>query len=385
VKGPTGSLPTIFYDRFVGKTLPFLANKGWDRQYGGLFETLDRKGASTGVKFRRVMVHARQLFVFSRFAELTNDENFRNNADQIFNYMKTVFWDEENGGWISKVNLDGSILDDSKDLYAHAFVIFGLANYRTALKKPEAQVWIDKTLTVLENNFSRADGSYCENMTRHFVDQSECKRNQNPHMHLLEAALYLLECDKESFRYLTLVKRLLYLFETKFLVNGSKTVLEYLNNDFMPEVLTGFKVEPGHHFEWAWLLNWSGKLLFVDRYRLLGETLLQESWKAGWDTAFGGVYDQIDFRNDSVLLETKRIWPLLELLKALSVFPDFNNENKMSLVLNILLERYIQPNGFWIERLHKNWTKPDYIMPTSSAYHIAMALLETRGFILRKI
>jgi mannose/cellobiose epimerase-like protein (N-acyl-D-glucosamine 2-epimerase family) len=97
------------------------------------------------------------------------------------------------------------------------------------------------------------------------------------------------------------------------------------------------------------------------------------------------VYDQIDFRNDSVLLETKRIWPLLELLKALSVFPDFNNENKMSLVLNILLERYIQPNGFWIERLHKNWTEPDYIMPTSSAYHIAMALLETRGFILRKI
>ena len=50
----------------------------------------------------------------------------------------------------------------------------------------------------------------------------------------------------------------------------------------MPEVLTGFKVEPGHHFEWAWLLNWSGKLLSVDRHRLLGETLLQESWKAGW-------------------------------------------------------------------------------------------------------
>ena len=77
------SLSDTFYDRFTNSTLLFFLENGWDNQYGGLFEILKADGESKDVPFRRVMVHARQLFVFSRWAKLTGDNNFIAKADKI--------------------------------------------------------------------------------------------------------------------------------------------------------------------------------------------------------------------------------------------------------------------------------------------------------------
>ena len=213
------SLSDTFYDRFTQKTLLFFLENGWDNQYGGLFEILKSNGESEDIPFRRVMVHARQLFVFSRWAKLTGNNNFIVKADKIFEFMTTAFWDPENGGWFSRLNLDGSVQDQTKDLYAHAFVLFGLANYKNSLNRKTVRDWIDKTLTIIEQQFSRRDGSFCQDLSGQFMDLSPQIRSQNPHMHLLEAALYLLENDKQNTRYLTLVNRLLNLFENKILGN----------------------------------------------------------------------------------------------------------------------------------------------------------------------
>ena len=77
------SLSDTFYDRFTQKTLLFFLENGWDNQYGGLFEILKSNGESEDIPFRRVMVHARQLFVFSRWAKLTGNNNFIVKADKI--------------------------------------------------------------------------------------------------------------------------------------------------------------------------------------------------------------------------------------------------------------------------------------------------------------
>jgi mannose-6-phosphate isomerase len=92
-------------------------------------------------------------------------------------------------------------------------------------------------------------------MSRTFEDLVPERRSQNPHMHLLEATLYLLENDRQNPRYLKLVNRLLNLFETKFLGNGNKLIREYLDQSFKPRLVNSFIIEPGHHYEWAWLLN----------------------------------------------------------------------------------------------------------------------------------
>ena len=373
------SLSDTLYDRFTQKTLLFFLENGWDNQYGGLFETLKSNGESEDIPFRRVMVHARQLFVFSRWAKLTGNNNFIVKADKIFEFMTTAFWDPENGGWFSRLNLDGSVQDQTKDLYAHAFVLFGLANYKNSLNRKTVHDWIDKTLTIVERQFSRKDGSFCQDLSGQFMDLSPQIRSQNPHMHLLEAALYLLENDKQNPRYLTLVNRLLNLFENKILGNGNKIIREYLDQSFKPSLVNSFIIEPGHHYEWAWLLNWSDKIHKSNKYDTLIKALFDTGWRLGWDFNNGGVFDEFDCESNQVFRSSKRLWPLLELIKVLSVLSNNSHDDDLTSALTIILERYIQTNGIWIERFDQNWTAIDTAMPTSSIYHVAMTILELQA------
>ena len=110
-------LSNDFFRIFTDKTLLFLVEHGWDIKYGGLFETLDSQGKNGPEDFRRVMVHARQLFVFSRWTRVTGDKTFERMADKIFEYLTASFWDADYGGWCSRVALDGKPLDFTKDFY----------------------------------------------------------------------------------------------------------------------------------------------------------------------------------------------------------------------------------------------------------------------------
>jgi len=367
-----------FKSRFVGKTLPFLNSFGWDKEYGGLFETLDSFGKKGDEDFRRVMLHGRQLFVFSKWGEETGDPNFIKMADNIFRYMKDVFWDDKYGGWRSSVYLDGTPKDASKGLYAHAFVLFGLLNYLKCLKRTVAEDWINETLLLVEREFSRPDNSYCEIMTREFQDQSSDLRNQNAHMHLLEAALALGEYSANE-KHIKMASRLVVLFQSRFLDQQELVVREYLDQHFHPNANIGYKIEPGHHYEWAWLLNWASIVMADNALRPLGKEILLKSIAFGWDQKNGGVFDEIDCRDKRILLSSKRLWPLLELIKALSVFPDPNNRGLRDAALDIFLSNYIGLDGLWVERFSQDWEKIDCPMRISSTYHMGMALIELEG------
>lgn len=365
---------SVFQDRFLKKTLPFLCTFGWDTKNGGLFETLDSYGKMGDENFRRVMLHGRQLFTFSKWGEETGDPNFIKMADNIFEYMKDSFWDGKYGGWHNSVWLDGSRRDSSKDLYSHAFVLFGLVNYLKCLKRPIAKYWIKETLLVLERKFSRPDNSYCERMTREFKDQSTNIRNQNAHMHLLEAALALCAYSSEK-QHINMATRLVRLFESRFFDQDQFVIREYLDENFRPNEEVGYKVEPGHHYEWAWLLKWASAVLEENRHSALGKKILLKAITIGWDQEVGGVFDEMDCRDNSILLSSKRLWPLLELIKALSVFPIKNNTELQDAALGILLSKYLGVDGLWIERFSRDWEKIDGPMPVSSAYHLGMALI----------
>tara|TARA_Y100000588_G_scaffold386058_1_gene480757 strand:- start:1653 stop:2813 length:1161 start_codon:yes stop_codon:yes gene_type:complete len=370
----------IFRNRFVLSTLPFLDEFGWDQEYGGLVESISREGRAGNEDFRRVMVHARQLFVFSKWGHKTFNSDFVKKADKIFEYMKQFFWDEQYAGWRTDVNLDGGSNESSKNLYAHAFVLFGLVQYRITLDRVEAEKWIDETVKIIEEKFQRTDGSYREEMTREFEDKLGHQRNQNPHMHLLEASLLLYEQtqDRRTFK---LAKRLLKLFETRFLHPGELVIREYLDKKFQPNASIGHKIEPGHHYEWAWLLNWAATIFEEDKYRIDGGRLLKKALEFGWDSSFGGVYDQVDCRNFEVLLTSKRLWPLLELIKALMVFPNEGNLLKGCSAIDILLDKYLHEGGVWTERLSQDWKTMEGFMPVSSGYHLGMALIAVEEFV----
>ncbi len=364
-----------FKERFVGRTLPFLIERGWDWKRGGLIEHVGPGGGDAGTPYRRVMVHARQLYVYAIWAARTGDADLAVHADRIYSYMIERFWDHEKGGWLEMVDLDGAPSGSDKDLYAHAFALFGLGAYGRAMGRGEAGAWMERSREILEIRFKRPDGSYSDRMSRDFEDLASDRRSQNPHMHLLEAALSNGE-GGGSTTYRDLAERLLALFQRGFHAPGENLVLEYLDDRFEPHPVDGHRVEPGHHFEWAWLLDWSSRLLAKDVHREMAAPILERGLSTGWDRRQAGIFDEIDRNTGAVLLSTKRIWPLLELIKALLVFPDASTTIDATRALDLLLERYLAEDGTWVERFNADWTAVDTRMPSSTPYHLSMALTE---------
>jgi len=173
-----------------------------------------------------------------------------------------------------------------------------------------------------------------------------------------------------------LAERLLALFARAFHASGDNAVLEHLNARFEPHPVDGHRVEPGHHFEWAWLLDWASRVLAKADYRETGAPILERGLATGWDARHAGVFDEIDRAGGAVLLSTKRIWPLLELIKALLVFPDPSAEVDAARALDLLLEKYLAEDGRWTERFNADWSPADARMPSSTLYHMSMALTE---------
>ena len=146
-------------------------------KYGGLFETLDSQEKNGPEDFRRVMVHARQLFVFSRWTRVTGDEVFERMADKIFEYLTASFWDAITGAGIAEWHR-WQAFRFYKRFIRTCFCSFGLLHYAEYIKN-EAEAWIEKTIAVLQR-FLRSDGSYKEQTNRYFSDTAGNQRSQNP-------------------------------------------------------------------------------------------------------------------------------------------------------------------------------------------------------------
>ena len=83
----------------------------------------------------------------------------------------------------------------------------------------------------------------------------------NPHMHLFEAALAGCEVCSESSLWKPLADEIAELALTQFIDAGSGALREFFDARLEAGAgLEGRIVEPGHQFEWAWLLlRWGGE------------------------------------------------------------------------------------------------------------------------------
>src|SRR5262249_53510200 len=78
-------------------------------------------------------------------------------------------------------------------------------------------------------------------------------RLQNPHMHLIEASLSLFEATGEE-RFLDQARQIAALFN-RLLFNGHTLGERFTQGWRRIEGEEGRVLEPGHHFEWTWILS----------------------------------------------------------------------------------------------------------------------------------
>ncbi|HLJ62741.1 MAG TPA: AGE family epimerase/isomerase [Stellaceae bacterium] len=359
---------------FLEKGLfPLWAERGWDKEQGGFHERLLPDLRPAPIDYRRLTSCARQLFVFCEAARRT--PRFRSTAEKAASYLKERFYDPSFQGFVFKLDLKGAVVDPRKDLYALSFVLFALAHYYETFDRKEVlgdALALNQLLRrhlLLPSGWYGSDGGADWTMTSRTLEQ-------NPHMHLLEAQLAWFRVSGED-DFKNEATRLIDLFHRHLFDRRTGTLGEFFDDRGAPHPERGHIVEPGHHFEWVWLLHEAAALLGTSLEA--ADRLFEWAVRFGLDHEQGGVFDQLD-REGRVLLDTKRIWPLTECIKAR--FARFRVNRRQSerdaalADLEFLFRHYLLEGGAWREHLRRDLTPSMTEMPATTPYHLLMCFLE---------
>ncbi len=375
------TLNSTFIDQFiVEKMLPRWVEHGWDSTRG-LHEGLTPKNEPVLRGFRRLNVVTRQLYTFSRAAEDYADPSFAAMAHRCYEHLISHFQDKRHGGWYFKLDLDGAPLDQSKDFYASSFVVLSLAAYYAAFGKPKDVLSLacETLYTLLEK--LNVNDQWLGVTASSDWSKIDHRLHQNPHMHLFEAAIHLHQVSEVGIA-LDAIELIKPLYETRFLDTTTGCLREFFSDDGFPDKNEGHIAEPGHLFEWHWLLG--QKLKDVDVSSSKSELMFKWARQNSYDRIHGGIFDQVDVQG-TPLKKTKRIWPVTEALKAYVTAlrheqsDDLYKEFKS--VYDLLFKHYMHTDGSWTEHLNEDMSPLQTWMPATTGYHLYLGLTEVSRFL----
>lgn len=364
--------------------LPVWMHAGMDRAHGGPLESLDIFGRGpSGAVFKRSRVCARQIYVMSHasllLAQVPGREEqakaAREAALELFAYYQRVMWRGPQDGWLRRSTQDGAPLDATPDLYDYAFALFALGWFYRATRDAHALALAQETLDILEARFRHPNG-----WGFHHELPPALPRQQNPHMHLCEASLVLAE-EGKSPRFAALADELADLFVKRLVRMPDGVLLEFFDADWNPIAgERGLRVEPGHQFEWAWILAQHQRLSGTDHSPVI-EAMVHWAERHGVDPHTQGVFNAVQ-EDGAPIDRGSRTWPNTERMKgwigaheALGLDPWPALEGSAGL----LLDRYLStaPNGMWIDAFDAHGAPIATEIPTSTFYHLFLAFAET--------
>ena len=202
-------------------------------------------------------------------------------------------------------------------------------------------------------------------------------RRQNPHMHLLEAMLALHGATGDT-RYLSRARQLFELFQSRFFDPASGTLGEFFTAAWQPAPgQNGTLVEPGHHFEWVWLLEQFGRAS-GDDVSAEQAALYRFAETYGVDSADGLAFDGV-LRDGSMHDDNKRLWVQTEAIKAQVVRAEQGHASattRLESLLEGLFGNYLRGNGTWQDHIRRDRSGFASHAPASSFYHLFLAICE---------
>ena len=361
--------------RLEGFLLPFWSTQGFETD-GDLFhERFDFAGDPARDAPRRAMVQARQIYVFSHAALCGMLPEGPNLVERSLRTLLSRFCENGGTGFAFSLNRDGTVHSPVRDSYTHAFVLFALAWAARVTGEAGIRHAVDGTLGFMDRHlFDRAEGGLLD---KH--PEPAWQKSQNPQMHLLEAFLALHETFPEG-PYLDRAGTIVDLFSEKILCQEPHVIPEVFGSDWSahPETEPSGFFEPGHHFEWIWLLDWYDRLTArtpSGAGRLLWRTALDYGMARG-----GLVLDEVafDFRPRK---RTHRLWPHTEGVKAAAVRFSAGDRDASTVAVGMLRavnEVFLGrpfPGG-WVDRIGPDGRVLVETVPASSLYHLYGAWAE---------
>jgi mannose-6-phosphate isomerase len=346
------------------------ADRGLDRERGGYWNRLTHALEPVPDPNKRLLVHLRLIYAFSEAVRRGAGDWARRAAQHGREFLEERFRDRVHGGYFLTTTPSGAPEDRRKELYAHAFAVFALAHCARALGEREPLVQARALLGQLDAIASPA-GGFCECASENWEPLAG-PRQQNPHMHLLEALLALFDVEPDA-SVGERADRIFALCADRFVDRVQGCLGEHFDADWTPAPgPAGRLVEPGHHFEWVWLLHAYSAARGSQEALQLADLLARFARRHGVDSD-GLVFDAVS-RSGRLLRDSKRLWPQTEHLKALAARGE---HAALRATLARVSSAYVDPaSGTWREQLDRAGTPTSSALNATSVYHVVFALAE---------
>jgi mannose/cellobiose epimerase-like protein (N-acyl-D-glucosamine 2-epimerase family) len=368
--------------------LPLWDKYGVDRNSGGYFESLRYMSSTDDFevfgKVRRGRVIARQMFAFDVGHRLGWQSMHSNPVHHGCEYLFSRMY-KRDGLFHSSLEAETRQPHSSFSLYEYAFYLFALARVKATLSEHfPVEATATWCLKQLRRNWGKSIGGFEES------DPPSVPLKSNPHMHMLEAALAWIEAavDSDTSPWVELARETVDLCLIHFIDPDTGAVREYFDAHwcaFAGEI--GRIVEPGHQFEWAWLLmRWAESGHCNDEHRQRCLTAAQrlidvgERWgvDAARGVAFNELWDDMTIRDSAA-----KLWPQTERVKAWCAMLEQARTSqeaelalkKITLAIRGMLRYFlVQPAGLWQEVLLADGEFTLEPCKASSFYHIVCAI-----------
>ncbi|MDO8402068.1 MAG: AGE family epimerase/isomerase [Pseudomonas sp.] len=341
---------------FQDVIVPLWQGPGWNADMALPYEALDAGHQPLPPQRYRAMACARQLYLFSSLIGQVPAAEER--AAALFRSLQQHFHDAEHGGWFYSIDPQGAPMDQRKDLYTHAFILFACAHYWGKVREPLVESVLNATLEVLAQRFATGDGLYEASLDRDW-SSLDSGPLQNPLMHLAEAFLATLSVREDIAVQRALVE-LCTAMQKRFIDPHHSVLME------KPLGAVDNWFEPGHQFEWYFLLE-SSPLLHGSKLHASLERAFVLTEQLGVDPQTGAVTAMLDL-NGSAKDATQRIWAQAEYLRALTLRP--NSEGSVQRQLQALQQRFLHARG-WYECRDEQGEVSRKDMPSTTPYHLA--------------
>lgn len=352
----TTALAAALRDHFNGVILPMWRNAGFNSALRLPYEALGEDHRPEPVHRYRAMACARQLFVFSQAGDAAH-------AQVLFDSLTHTFQDTRHGGWFYSVDQHGAPLDTVKDLYTHAFVVFACAEYGRRSGNRDALEIVHRTSALIQTRFAAPGDLFNAALSADFAEVIGTPI-QNPLMHLTEAWLAAREATRDN-AFDAALRRLAGAVAGHFVHAPSGCIAE------LPVGTADNRLEPGHQFEWFWLVKQAGGLFEGTG---LAESLSRAfgfAQRFGVDHQTGGVVASLN-EDGSIKDPIQRIWAQTEYLRALASHDEAAMRAVLPRQIELFRQRFLRPQG-WFECKTASGEVARADMPSTTPYHLATA------------
>jgi mannose/cellobiose epimerase-like protein (N-acyl-D-glucosamine 2-epimerase family) len=354
----------------IEHSLPLWSSEGWDQAAGGFVERLDVEGRADRAAPRRVRVQARQIYCFAKAAELGWYPQGRDIAMKGLEYLLAkAKGPDGRGGFVHVLAADGSVLNSLRDTYDQAFALLALATvYRLSLDG-QVRAELDSLVEFVDRELRSPHGGFIEGIP------AGLPRRQNPHMHLFEAMIAILDATGDPM-FRRRASELYDLFAANLFDPQRQVLGEYFEEDWSK--IEPLSVEPGHQAEWVWLLKGferiTGRPAGRHRRELLASALRYRDNVTGCLVDEGGA-------DGTIRKSTRRRWPQTEIAKAWIAQAEAGEQGAQDEAYQALVRmqrHYLchPVKGGWYDQFDANNMSLIDSFPASSFYHVLCAAAE---------